>query len=121
MVVPMPPVVNASADVACCHQGKVTLIPTQTQVIVGGAPVMRAGDIAGSPCLCPVPPSPGSKPCTTATLIPTPAANVSARVFVQGQPVVLGNPTLPGITDGVPPCPMLMVRFPGQVVVNVAA
>jgi uncharacterized Zn-binding protein involved in type VI secretion len=116
----MPPAVNASADVACCHQGKVTVIPTQTKVLIGGAPALCAGDIAASPCLCPVPPSPGTKPCTTATLIPTPVANVSARVFVQGQPVVLGNPTLPGITDGVPPCPMLMVRFPGQVVVNVA-
>ena len=115
----MPPAVNASADIACCHQGKVTVIPQQAQVIIGGAPALRAGDIAASPCICPVPPSPGSKPCTTATLIPTPAVSVSARVFVQGQPVVLGNPTVTGLTDGVPPCPMLMVRFPGQITVMV--
>jgi hypothetical protein len=113
----VPPIVNASADVACCHQGKVTIIPKQAKVMIGGSPAICAGDIAASPCICPVPPSPGSKPCTTATLIPTPAANVSVKVFVQGQPVMLGNPTVPGITDGVPPCPILMVRFPGQVTV----
>jgi hypothetical protein len=41
--------------------------------------------------------------------------SVSTKVFVGGKPVMLGNPTVPGITDGAPvPCPILMVQFPGQ-------
>jgi hypothetical protein len=111
----LPPAVNVSADIACCHQGKVTVFPKQTKVNVGGAFALCAGDIAANPCLCPVPPSPGSKPCTTATALPTPVATVSARVMVAGKPIMLGNPTVPGITDGAPvPCPILMIRFPGQ-------
>lgn len=114
----MPPVVNVSADIACCHQGKVTVIPKQTKVLVGGSPAVCAGDVAANPCLCPVPPSPASKPCTTATVLPVPGASVSTRVFIAGKPVMLGNPTVPGVTDGAPvPCPVLMVRFPGQVTV----
>ena len=118
----MPPVVNAAADIACCHQGKVAIIPKQFKVLVGGAPALCAGDISANPCLSPVPPSPGSKPCTTATVIPTPGVSVSAKVFVQGKPVMLGTPTVPGVTDGAPvPCPVLMIRFPGQMKVMVNA
>ena len=114
----MPPIANASADIACCHQGKVTVVPKQQKVRIGGAFALCAGDIAASPCLCPVPPSPASKPCTTATVTPVPGVSVSARVFVQGKPVMLGSPTVPGITDGAPvPCPVIMVRFPGQATV----
>jgi hypothetical protein len=117
----MPPVVNVKADIACCHQGKVTLLPKQTKVIVGGAPALRAGDVAANLCACPVPPSPGSKPCTTATVTPTPGVSVSRKVFAQGKPVMLGNPTVPGVTDGAPvPCPTLMIRSPGQIKVTVS-
>jgi hypothetical protein len=116
----MPPAVNVSAMITCCHSGPVVLFPKQTKVLVGGAPALCAGDISANPCTCPVPPSPASKPCTTATCIPAPMASVSARVMVMGKPIMLGNPTVPGITDGVPtPCPTLMVQFPGQTQVMV--
>jgi hypothetical protein len=63
-----------------------------------------------------VPPTPASKPCTTATVIPAPGASVSTKVMIMGKPAMLGNPSVPGITDGVPtPCPTLMVMYPGQV------
>jgi hypothetical protein len=53
-------------------------------------------------------------------VLPVPMASVSARVMVGGKPVMLGNPSVPGITDGVPtPCPTLMVMFPGQATVLV--
>ena len=114
----MPPAVNASADIACCHQGKVALFPKQAKVMIGGSPALCAGDVSANPCMCPVPPSPGSKPCTTATVLPVPMASVSAKIMVGGKPLMLGNPAVPGITDGVPvPCPTLMVRFPGQTTV----
>jgi hypothetical protein len=116
----MPPAVNISAQITCCHSGPVVLFPKQTKVMVGGAPALCAGDISGNPCTCPVPPSPASKPCTTATALPVPMATVSARVMVGGKPIMLGNPTVPGITDGAPvPCPTLMVMFPGQTTVMV--
>jgi hypothetical protein len=36
--------------------------------------------------------------------------------MIMGKPAMLGNPSVPGITDGAPvPCPTLMVTFPGQV------
>jgi hypothetical protein len=112
----MPPIVNASAVITCCHAGPVVVIPKQTKVLIGGAPAICAGDIAGNPTTCPVPPSPASKPCTTSTVLPVPGASVSTKVMVMGKPVMLGNPTVPGITDGAPvPCPTLMVTFPGQV------
>jgi uncharacterized Zn-binding protein involved in type VI secretion len=116
----MPPAVNVSAVITCCHSGPVVLFPKQTQVLVGGAPALCAGDISANPTTCPVPPSPGSKPCTTSTCLPVPGASVSTKVMVGGKPIMLGNPTVPGITDGVPtPCPTLMVQFPGQTLVMV--
>jgi uncharacterized protein YcsI (UPF0317 family) len=41
--------------------------------------------------------------------------SASVKVMVGGKPVMLGNPTAPGITDGAPaPCPVLMVTYAGQ-------
>ena len=119
---PLPPLVNASAIITCCHQGPVVVMPKQAVVMVGGSPALRVTDIAGNPTTCPVPPSPASKPCTTSTVIPTPGANASIKVMIQGVPALLGNPAIPGITDGAPvPCPTLMVSFPGQVQVIATA
>ena len=116
----MPPAVNASAVITCCHMGPVVVIPKQVKVMVGGAPAICAGDISGNPTTCPVPPTPASKPCTTSTVLPVPGASVSTKVFVSGKPIMIGNPSVPGITDGAPvPCPTLMVQFPGQVKVMV--
>jgi hypothetical protein len=112
----MPPIANTSAQITCCHAGPVVVIPKQVKVMVGGSPALCAGDISANPCTCPVPPSPASKPCTTATVLPVPGASVSTKVLIGGKPAMLGNPSVPGITDGVPvPCPTLMVMFPGQV------
>ncbi len=112
----MPPIVNASAVIQCCHMGPVVVFPKQTKVMIGGSPAICAGDIAGNPTTCPVPPSPASKPCTTATVLPGPGASISTKVMIMGKPAMLGNPSVPGITDGAPvPCPTLMVTFPGQV------
>jgi uncharacterized Zn-binding protein involved in type VI secretion len=112
----MPPIANISAQITCCHAGPVVVFPKQTKVMVGGAPALCAGDISANPCTCPVPPTPASKPCTTATVIPAPGASVSTKVMIMGKPAMLGNPSVPGVTDGVPtPCPTLMVMYPGQV------
>jgi hypothetical protein len=112
----VPPLVNISAQITCCHAGPVVLMPKQTKVMVGGSPALCAGDVAGNPTTCPVPPSPASKPCTTSTVLPVPGASISTKVMIMGKPAMLGNPSVPGIIDGAPvPCPTLMVMFPGQV------
>jgi hypothetical protein len=114
----LPPLVNVSAQITCCHAGPVVLFPKQTKVMVGGTPALCAGDISGNPTTCPVPPSPAGKPCTTSTCLPVPGASVSTLVMIGGKPAMLGNPSVPGITDGVPvPCPTLMVMYPGQALV----
>ena len=95
------------------------MIPKQTKV-TGGLRDLR-GDIAGNPTVCPVPPSPASKPCTTATVLPVPGGVDLDEGHGPGKPVMLGNPSVPGITDGgLVPCPTLMVGFPGQVTVIAA-
>ena len=119
----MPLLMNASAQITCCHQGgPAVIVPTQQKVMIGGAPALASGDVAGAVVVCPVVPSPGSKPCTTATVTPVPGASVSTKVFISGRPALLGNPAIPGITDGAPvPCPTLMVRSAGQTKVMATA
>jgi hypothetical protein len=114
----MPPIVTSNAQIMCIHGGQVTLIPKQTSVMISGGMVMCAGDLEGSPILgCPVPPSPGSKPCLTVVSVIPPMAppSASATVKVGGKPVLLA--TLQGMTDGVPPG-MIQVVNPGQMTVQ---
>jgi hypothetical protein len=114
--------VNASAVITCCHGGPVVVFPKQAKVVIGGAPAICAGDISANPTTCPVVPSAASKPCTTSTVLPVPGASVSTKVMIGGKPAMLGNPSVPGVTDGVPvPCPTVMVTFPGQTLVIAAA
>ncbi len=117
----MPPILNANAVVTCCHgAGMVQIIPKQSTVLVGGAPALRAGDIAGNPVAgCPVVPSPASKPCTTATVPPVPGVSASTRVLIGGMPAAIGSPVVPAFTDGAPvPCPIVNVVSPGQAQVS---
>lgn len=97
----------------CAHGGQVTVIPKQVQVLAGGAPVLCVGDLAGSPIAgCPIPPTPATKPCTLiASEIPIPAVGMSPTVMAGGKPVLLAG--IQGLTDGVPPGPII-VAFPGQ-------
>ena len=117
----MPPIVNTSAVITCCHGGPVTIFPKQMKVLIGGAPALCAGDVAANPTACPVPPTPASKPCTTSTVLPVPGVSISTKVMIMGKPAMLGNPSVPGVTDGAPvPCPTLIVTFAGQIQVIAA-
>jgi len=41
--------------------------------------------------------------------------------MIMGKPAMLGNPSVPGVTDGAPvPCPTLIVTFAGQIQVIAA-
>ena len=117
----MPPLVNANAQILCAHAGTVTIVPRQTKVLAGGAPVLRASDLAGAPILaCAIPPSPGSKPgLAVISVAPIPMSTVSAKVLVMGEPPLIapGSPWT-AVTDCVPPTPILNVVFPGQTTVQ---
>jgi hypothetical protein len=117
----VPPLVNANAQILCAHAGKVTIIPKQTMVLAGGAPVLRASDLAGSVIVgCAIPPSPGSKPgLAVISVAPIPGSTVSAKVLVMGEPplIAAGAPWT-AATDCVPPTPLLNVVSPGQMTVQ---
>ena len=110
----MPLVVNSNAVIMCAHGGRVTLIPKQGTVMAGGAPVMREGDIIGSPIVgCAQPPSASSKPCTL--VVSTMPGGSNPRVTAVGAPVHID--TLTGMTDGVPPG-VVTVASAGQATVQ---
>jgi hypothetical protein len=90
------------------------LVPRQGVVLIQGAPVMCVPDLMGAPIVgCAQPPSPTTKPCTT--VVSTLPGSWSLKVLVGGrQPYVA---SLSGLTDGVPPSP-IMVVFPGQTLVQ---
>jgi hypothetical protein len=96
----------------CAHGGQVKPIPSQTKVLIGGSPVLCVPDLLGAPIVgCALPPTPATKPCTTVAV--TMPGSWSLKVTVGGRPAYLS--TLIGLTDGVPPSPVI-VAFPGQVI-----
>jgi hypothetical protein len=110
----MPPVVTANAQITCAHGGHVTLIPKQTIVLLQGGAVLCEPDLVGSPIVgCAQAPSPSTKPCTT--VVSTLPGSTSLKVAVQGRPAYVA--TLSGLTDGVPPSPLIVVS-PGQTLVE---
>jgi len=110
------PIVNINAVITCAHGGKVTLLPKQFKVLVGGAPALCVGDLVGSPIIgCVQPPTPTTAPCLiVASEIPLPMVGMAPKVLVGGKPVLLAG--INGVTSGVPPSP-LIVSFPGQTTV----
>jgi hypothetical protein len=98
----------------CAHGGQVTLIPKQMTVLAGGSPILCEPDLMGAPIVgCALSPSPSTKPCTT--VVSTMPGSTSLKVKVSGKPAYVA--TLSGLTDGVPPSP-LIVAYPGQTVVQ---
>jgi hypothetical protein len=106
----MPPLLTSNASISCVHGGRVLVKPGQLTVTVEGGAVLCEPDLVGSPIAgCTVPPTPSSKPCTLVTA--TFPGSSNPKVRVGGRPVFLA--TLQGLTDGVPPSP-LVVQYPGQ-------
>lgn len=101
----------------CAHGGRVLTIPGQMQVTIQGGAVLCVPDLLGAPIAgCTQPPTPTTKPCTT--LVTTLPGSWSMKVTVGGRPAYVA--TLSGVTDGVPPSPVVVV-FPGQVTVQAQA
>lgn len=115
------PALNCNAVVQCTHGGKVTIIPKLPTVTIGGAPALRLTDLMGSPIICPVPPTPASKPCLVVAAPPQMWA--SKTVTVGKLPLLMQMPAPSGTTDGVPPLPMvgLMCSFSGAPTVMIGS
>jgi len=110
----VPAVITTNAQIQCAHGGRVLLTPRQTVAQMGGGMGLCDGDLVGAPVIgCPVPPSLSTKPCTT--VVSTFPNSTSLKVTVQGRPVYVA--TVSGLTDGVPPAPILVVS-PGQATVQ---
>jgi hypothetical protein len=110
----MPPLVNVNAVITCAHGGQVTLIPKQAKVMAGGSPVVCETDLIGAPIIgCAQPPSPSTKPCTM--VVSTLPGGSSLKALASGKPIHVQ--TLSGMTDGVPPAP-IMVMSAGQTTVQ---
>jgi PAAR motif len=108
------PLLTASGQIMCIHGGQVTLIPSETTVLVGGAPVMCVPDLQTCPIVgCPQV-GPGIVPCTM-IMVTEPAIMPSTSVMVAGKPAyvvqAIGAPG--GLTNGNPPG-MIMCVNPGQ-------
>lgn len=79
----MPLVLTTTATVSCSHAARVTHLPSQSRVLVVGAPVIVQTDTA-SIIGCPFTiPTSKPSPCLTARW-----TTASARVFAGGTPVL---------------------------------
>ena len=90
-------VLHVGAQVSCVHQIPAT-IPPAPRVFVNTMPVATAPVLPvapGCPFQIPVPGGTKPQPCTTIKW-----ANVSTRVLVMGQPLLLQAPPGPGVGGG---------------------
>lgn len=82
---------HVGASAICPHGGQITVISTNTRVLVSGQPVATMGDtyvIAGCPFTVPAGPAPKPQPCIKVQwLVP------ATRVLVNGQPALLQTST----------------------------
>ncbi len=80
--------VHVGATIMCPHGGQVSIISTNTRVMVGSQPVATMGDtftVAGCPFTIP---GPTPQPCLTVQwLVP------AMRVMINGQPAILQSST----------------------------
>ena len=92
------PIVHVGAGIICPHAGSVTVVTSNTRVLVGGQPTATLGDtytVAG--CAFTVP-GPKPQPCVTTRWLVA-----ATRVLVNGQPVIIQTST--GICQSVEQIP----------------
>ncbi|MDF2619206.1 MAG: hypothetical protein K0S00_1865 [Xanthobacteraceae bacterium] len=105
----MSRVLTMAAAIACPHGGMATITSGRSKLTVDGSPVLTAADLVGASFLGCTNAGPGLVPCKTIVSV---VAGLSARLLVDGQPVLLDTAT--GLTDGLPgPFPWT-VRSAGQ-------
>jgi hypothetical protein len=100
----MPAVLTTGSTLQCAHGGTVTVTASQQLLTVGGNPVLVEADVntaTVSGCTNTVA-SAGQKPCLLLTSL---IVGASTTLSVGGQAVLLE--TALGLTDAVPPLPVL--------------
>ena len=95
---------------SCFHQAPAVIAPTQTAVLILGQPVATVGGqimVAGCPFTTPVP---KPQPCITIRW-----TMVSAKVLVQGKPILIMPPPGSGIGPGICQSPEQIPQGPPTV------
>jgi hypothetical protein len=108
----MPPVLTTASTLTCKHGGTVVVQASTSALTADGNPVLVQADITAATITgCPnTNASSGQAPCLKITSVLT---GVSTVLKVANQPVMLANAS--GLTDGVPPLPVMwQVTSPGQ-------
>jgi hypothetical protein len=112
----MPAVLTADAKLVCAHQGELKVQASTSSLTAGGLPVLVEADLLAatvSGCTN-TNAKDGQKPCLKVTSI---LAGQSSKLTVNGQSVMLE--TAKGLTDAVPPQPVLwQVSKAGQSVLE---
>ena len=112
----MPAVLTTASKLVCAHSGELVVQASTSALSAGGSPVLVQADLLAatvSGCTN-VNANLGQKPCLKVTSI---IAGASAVLAVGGQPVMLE--TAKGLTDAVPPLPVLwQVGSAGQMVLE---
>jgi hypothetical protein len=110
----MPAVLTAASQLVCAHQGQLLVQASTSALTAGGSPVLVQADLLAATVAGCTNNSPGQKPCLKVTSI---TAGLSRTLTVSGQPVMLE--TAQGLTDAVPPQPVLwQVRSTSQKVLE---
>ena len=95
-------ILHVNMGLQCTHKTTALLTPAQMRVTVSGqfaATTMNVIQVVpGCPFQVPIPPPPSTKPQPCATIK---WANVSTRVKIMGQPLLLQAPPGPGTGAGV--------------------
>jgi hypothetical protein len=104
---------NAAARLICPHGGQVQVAPRQVDVLVGGLPALREGDLVGAPITgCQVKVTAFTNPCTAIVAeLPIPGVALSLTAMAQGRPLLLQG--VRALTNSRPPG-TAVVAFPGQ-------
>lgn len=112
----MPPILNANAIVMCSHGGQFKFLPTTAPtVMVGGAPVITAADVAVPMTPCPFATAAGPAPCVQLT---PPTAGTTMKLIVKGVPALTASAMFMTIPAGAGAPVPAMVSSPGQVTIQ---
>lgn len=84
----MFPILTALASANCPHGGKASFMATSAKVMIQAGPVFIAGDqCVITPCAFTVPPN-KPQPCVKGVVV-----TASAKVLVEGKPVIVQSPS----------------------------
>jgi hypothetical protein len=114
----MPPLLNANATIMCSHGGMFKIIPSNVNILVGGAPVLTVADVnsavpGGTPC--PFATAAGPAPCISLASV---TGGMATKVMVKGQPALMQSTMFITIPAGAGAPVPAQVMQPGNMTVQ---